>query len=56
LRWSAVNNLFLTAGEIATDEWRASHTPDEENAEREMRQFVGACRSCPKSTTKLRWT
>jgi len=39
-RWSAVNNLFLTAGEIAADEWRASHTPDEENAEREMRQFV----------------
>jgi len=39
-RWSAVKNLFLTAGEVAADEWRASHTPDEENAEREMRQFV----------------
>lgn len=39
-RWSAVNNLFLMVGEIAADEWRASHTPDEENAEREMRQFV----------------
>ena len=39
-RWSAVNNLFLTPGEVAADEWRAGHTPDEENAEREMRQFV----------------
>ena len=39
-RWSGVNNLFLDAGEIAADEWRASRTPDEENAEREMRQFV----------------
>jgi phage terminase large subunit GpA-like protein len=39
-RWSAVNNLFLTPGEVAADEWRASHATDEENAEREMRQFV----------------
>jgi phage terminase large subunit GpA-like protein len=39
-RWSAVNNLFLTAGDIAADEWRASRAADEENAEREMRQFV----------------
>ncbi len=39
-RWSAVNNLFLEAGDFAADEWRASKSPDEENAEREMRQFV----------------
>jgi phage terminase large subunit GpA-like protein len=39
-RWSAVNNLFLTAGDFAADEWRASRAVDEENAEREMRQFV----------------
>lgn len=39
-RWSAVNNLFLSAGEIAGDEWRASRAADEENAERERRQFV----------------
>ena len=39
-RWSAVHNLFLTAGEVAADEWRASRSTDEENAEREMRQFV----------------
>ena len=39
-RWSAVNNLFLSAGDLGGDEWRASRSPDEENAEREMRQFV----------------
>ncbi|MCO6438172.1 MAG: phage terminase large subunit family protein [Phycisphaerae bacterium] len=39
-RWSAVNNLFLTAGDFAADEWRAAHAPDEDNADREMRQFV----------------
>ncbi|MCA8990176.1 MAG: phage terminase large subunit family protein, partial [Planctomycetaceae bacterium] len=39
-RWSAVHNLFLTAGDIAADEWKASRNPNEENAEREMRQFV----------------
>jgi len=39
-RWSGVNNLFATCGELAADEWRASRAPDEETAEREMRQFV----------------
>jgi phage terminase large subunit GpA-like protein len=39
-RWSVVNNLFLTPGDLAADEWRASRSADEENAEREMRQFV----------------
>ena len=39
-RWSAVHNLFLTSGDIAADEWRASRSADPENAEREMRQFV----------------
>lgn len=39
-RWSAVNNLFLSAGELGADEWRASRSPDEDNAERAMRQFV----------------
>ena len=35
-----MNNLFLAAGDFAADEWRASRSSDEENAEREMRQFV----------------
>ncbi len=41
-RWSAVNNLFLSAGDVAADEWRASQSDDEDNADREMRQFVWA--------------
>jgi phage terminase large subunit GpA-like protein len=39
-RWSAVHNLFLTSGDFAADEWRASRATDQESAEREMRQFV----------------
>lgn len=49
-RWSAVNNLFLTAAELAADEWRASRSADEENAEKEMRQFVW-CIPVPSSRT-----
>lgn len=39
-RWSAVHNLFLSAGDLAADEWKASRSADEESVEREMRQFV----------------
>lgn len=39
-RWSAVNNLFATAAELGGEEWKASHSVDEDNAERERRQFV----------------
>ncbi|MEZ6152363.1 MAG: terminase gpA endonuclease subunit [Pirellulaceae bacterium] len=39
-RWSAVNNLFSATSEIAAEEWRASRAADEDNAERERRQFV----------------
>jgi len=39
-RWSAVNNLFVTAGDIGSDEWRAARAENEDNAEREMCQFV----------------
>jgi len=46
-RWSAVNNLFVTAGDIGADEWRASRALDEDNAEREMRQFVWALPHVP---------
>ena len=38
-RWSAVHNLFVTAADLAADEWRAARR-DEEDAEKEMRQFV----------------
>ncbi|MEZ6080762.1 MAG: terminase gpA endonuclease subunit [Pirellulaceae bacterium] len=39
-RWSAVNNLFSATSEIAAEEWRARRAADEDNAERERRQFV----------------
>lgn len=39
-RWSAADNLFVTAGDVGVDEWRAAQDPDEDNAERKMRQFV----------------
>lgn len=46
-RWSAINNLFVTAGDVAADQWRASRAVDEENAEREMRQFVWCLPAIP---------
>ncbi|MCP4571487.1 MAG: hypothetical protein GY838_03980 [bacterium] len=48
-RWSAVNNLFTTAGDIGADEWRAKQSEDEENAEKEMLQFVWAMPFKPSS-------
>lgn len=41
-RWSAVNNLFVTAGDVGGDEWKGRHDPNEDNAEKELRQFVWA--------------
>lgn len=41
-RWTAVNNLLLTAGDVAVDEWKGSRAVDEENAEKELCQFVHA--------------
>lgn len=41
-RWNAFNNLFVTAADVGEDEWKASRSSDEENAEKEMRQFVWA--------------
>ncbi len=52
-RWSAVNNLFTTAGDIGAEEWRASRSTNEETAERELLQFVW-CR--PTAPTKLAQT
>lgn len=46
-RWSAVNNLFVTAADVGADEWKASRSPNEENAEKEMRQFVWAIPHVP---------
>ena len=41
-RFSAFQNNFRTAGDVAVDEWKASRAPDEEDAERKMCQFVWA--------------
>jgi len=41
-RWSAVNNLFVTAGDIGAEEWRAERAGNQDNAEKEMSQFVWA--------------
>ena len=41
-RWSAFNNLLLNPSDFAADEWKASREADEDNAEKEMRQFVWA--------------
>ena len=41
-RYSAVNNLLVTAGDVGVDEWKASRRVDEDSAEKEMLQFVWA--------------
>jgi phage terminase large subunit GpA-like protein len=41
-RWNAFNNLLIATADIAADEWRAAKAIDEENATKEMRQFVWA--------------
>lgn len=39
-RWSAVDNHFLAAGDVAVDEWKGQRAFDRENAEKRLRQFV----------------
>lgn len=39
-RWSAVNNLLVPAHDLGVDEYRARHAADQDDAEREMSQFV----------------
>jgi phage terminase large subunit GpA-like protein len=41
-RWSAVNNMLLTAGDIGFDEWDARRATDRENAEKKLCQQVWA--------------
>lgn len=47
VRWSAVDNHFLTAGFIGAKEWTASRAEQEENAERELCQFIWAIPPAP---------
>lgn len=46
-RWSAVNNLFVSAGDVAADEWKATQSTDEDNAEKMLRQFIWALPHVP---------
>lgn len=41
-RWSAVDNPFVTAGDLGAEEWLARKARDRENSEKKMRQFVWA--------------
>jgi phage terminase large subunit GpA-like protein len=41
-RWSAVNNLLTPTSELAKGEWRAKQRPDQDEAEKEQRQYVFA--------------
>lgn len=49
-RWSAVNNLLVTTGDVGADEWKASRNPNEADAEKEMCQFVFAVPHKPDAT------
>jgi phage terminase large subunit GpA-like protein len=46
-RWNALNNLLVSASYTAQGEWRASRSANEENAEKEQRQFVWAMPHLP---------
>lgn len=46
-RWSAVHNQFQSAADVGADEWRAVRADDEENAEKELCQFVWAVPAKP---------
>ena len=39
-RWTAVNNLLLSAADVATDEWNAQRAANPELEDRKMKQFV----------------
>ena len=41
-RWSAIDNPFVSIGDLGAEEWLASKARDHENAEKKMRQFIWA--------------
>jgi phage terminase large subunit GpA-like protein len=42
LRWSAIDNPFVTAADLGAEEWLSSRAKDRDNSEKKMRQFVWA--------------
>lgn len=47
-RWSATNNLLNPIAEVGAEEWAARRSPNEEDADREMSQFVWATATQPR--------
>ena len=41
-RWTATNNLLVNTAVIGQDEWKGSRAGNQDNAEKELRQFVWA--------------
>lgn len=41
-RWSAPNNLFVEPGDVGAAEWKRARAENEENAEKELLQFIWA--------------
>lgn len=50
LRWSAVNNLFAKSADLGATEWKARRDVSEENAEKNLNQFVWALPVVPNVT------
>lgn len=46
-RWHAFHNMLIPAAVTASEEWEAQRDADEDNAEKEMRQFVWALPHIP---------
>ena len=59
-RWNMANNLLLSAGDVAVDEWKAKQLEAETeaaiNAEKKLRQFVWALPYVPSSLDAERLT
>lgn len=53
LRWSGVNNLFFSSGDLGQLEWKAKRDVKEENADKELRQFVWALPAIPIVTEQI---
>ena len=39
-RWSAVNNQFIPSGDVGVDEWKGARAEDEDNATKELNQYI----------------
>lgn len=51
-RWHAFHNMLIPAADVGADEWHAQRDVDEDNAEKQMRQFVWALPYIPNIETE----